>query len=70
MLCIGHDFHPIILRYMGTNKKSSNSFKDIPVFMFCHTILLRSAWTSSLMENTIILKEIQDFRVKVFSAIV
>jgi hypothetical protein len=72
---IGYCINPIMLRDMGTNEKSSSSFKNMSVFTFCHTILLWSTQASSLMENTIVLKEIvlketQEFRVKIFSTIV
>jgi hypothetical protein len=67
---IGHDINPIMLRDMGTNEKSSSNFKDMPIFAFYHTILLWSARASSLMENTIVFKETQEFRVKIFSTIV
>jgi hypothetical protein len=67
---IGYCINPIMLRYIGTNEKGSSSFKNMLVFTFCHTILLWSARASSLMENTIVLNETQEFRVKIFSTIV
>jgi len=67
---IGYCIKLIMLRDMGTNEKSSSSFKNMHVFTFCHTILLWSARASSLMENTIVLKETQEFRVKIFSTII
>jgi hypothetical protein len=67
---IGYCINPIMLRDMGTNEKSSSSFKNMPVFAFCDTILLCSARASSLIENNIVLKETQKFRVKIFSTIV
>ena len=37
---IGHGINPIMLRDLGTNEKSSSSFKDMLIFSFWHTILL------------------------------
>lgn len=67
---VGDSICPIRVRCISTDKKYSSGFQNMPVFTFRYTILLRSLWTSSLMKNDELLKNLIMFRIEIFATVI